>query len=117
MDAFEEWRAYLKRSKYPVEVYLDHKNLSYFTTTKKLNRQQVQWAELPASYNFQIHYQKGSKNGLADALSQRSNLLTKDTQEQLLLTGNGIRLILDKPEVARPQNINVLEQQQVPKEH
>ena len=41
VDAFEEWKAYLEGSKYPVEVYLDHKNLSYFTTTKKLNQQQV----------------------------------------------------------------------------
>ena len=41
VDAFEEWRAYLEGSKYPVEVYSDHKNLSYFTTTKKLNGQQV----------------------------------------------------------------------------
>ena len=41
VDAFEEWRAYLEGSKYPVEVYLDHENLSYFTTRKKLNRQQV----------------------------------------------------------------------------
>ena len=37
VDAFEKWRAYLEESKYPVEVYLDHQNLSYFTTTKKLN--------------------------------------------------------------------------------
>ena len=28
VDAFEEWRAYLEGSKYPVEIYLDHKNLS-----------------------------------------------------------------------------------------
>ena len=63
MNAFEEWRAYLEGSKYPVEVYLDHKNLLYLTMTKELNRQQVWWAELLASYNFQIHYQKGSENG------------------------------------------------------
>ena len=52
VDAFEEWRAYLEGSKYPVKVYLDHKNQSYFTTKKKLNQQQVQWAKLLASYNF-----------------------------------------------------------------
>ena len=63
VDAFEEWRAYLEGSKHPIMVYSDHKNLSYFTTTKKLNRQQVRWAELLASYNFQIHYRKGSGNG------------------------------------------------------
>ena len=37
VDTFEEWRAYLKRSIHPIVVYLDYKNLSYFTTTKKLN--------------------------------------------------------------------------------
>ena len=79
VDAFEEWRAYLKGSRHPIVVYSDHKNLSYFTTTKKLNQQQVRWAELLASFNFQIHYWKGSKNGRADALSQRSDLPTEET--------------------------------------
>ena len=69
VDAFEEWRAYLEGSRHPIVVYSDHKNLSYFTITKKLNRQQVRWAKLLASYNFQIHYRKGSENGRADALS------------------------------------------------
>ena len=63
VNAFEEWRAYLEGSRHPIVVYSDHKNLSYFTTTKKLNRQQVRWAELLASYNFQIHYRKRSENG------------------------------------------------------
>ena len=52
VDAFEKWRAYLEGSRHPIMVYSNHKNLSYFTTTKKLNRRQVRWAELLASYNF-----------------------------------------------------------------
>jgi hypothetical protein len=71
--AFQDWRVYLEGSKYPIKVLTDHKNLTYFTTTKVLNRRQVRWAELLASYNFQIHYQKGSENGRADALSRRSD--------------------------------------------
>jgi hypothetical protein len=71
--AFQEWRVYLEGSKYQVKVLTDHKNLTYFTTTKVLNRRQVRWAELLASYNFQIHYQKGSENGRADALSRRAD--------------------------------------------
>ena len=100
VDAFEEWRAYLEGSRHPIVVYSDHKNLSYFTTTKKLNRQQVRWAELLASYKFQIHYWKGLENGRADALSQRSDLTTEETQERSLFTGKGKTLVLDKPEVA-----------------
>ena len=56
VDVFEEWQAYLEGSRHLIVVYSDHKNLSYFTTTKKLNRRQVRWAELLASYNFLIHY-------------------------------------------------------------
>ena len=41
VDAFEKWQAYLERSRHSIMVYSDHKNLSYFTTTKKLNRRQV----------------------------------------------------------------------------
>ena len=69
VDAFEEWQAYLEGSSHLIMVHLDHKNLSYFTTTKKLNRRQIKWTELLASYNFQIHYRKESENGRADALS------------------------------------------------
>ena len=114
VDAFEEWRAYLKGSRYPIVVYSDHKNLSYFTTTMKLNRQQVGWAELFDSYNFQIHYQKGSENGRADALSQRSDLTTKETQKRSLFTGKGKTLVFDKPEVATLHQDNTSRQSHVP---
>jgi RNase H-like domain found in reverse transcriptase/Reverse transcriptase (RNA-dependent DNA polymerase)/Integrase zinc binding domain/Chromo (CHRromatin Organisation MOdifier) domain len=71
--AFQEWRVYLEGPKYEVKVFTDHKNLTWFTTTKVLNRRQVRWAETLASYNFSIHYQKGSENGRADALSRRAD--------------------------------------------
>ena len=35
VDAFEKWRAYLEELRHPIVVHSDHKNLSYFTTTKK----------------------------------------------------------------------------------
>ena len=95
-------------------TYSNHKNLSYFTTTKKLNRRQVRWAELPASYNFQIHYWKGSENGRADALSQRSDLTTEEIQEWSLFTGKGKTLVLDKPEVATLYQANASRRKHVP---
>ena len=95
-------------------VYSDHKNLSYFTTTKKLNQQQVRWAELFASYNFQIHYRKGSENGQADALSRRSDLTTEETQERSLFTEKGKTLVLDKSEVTTLHQDNTSRQRHVP---
>jgi hypothetical protein len=71
--AFEQWRVYLEGPAYPVQVWTDHKNLIYFTTTKVLNRRQVRWAETLAAYNFTIAYRKGSENARADALSRRTD--------------------------------------------
>ena len=34
VEAFKEWRVYLEGPKYPVQVFTDHKNLLYWTTTK-----------------------------------------------------------------------------------
>jgi len=34
----EEWRHFLKGARHPVEIWMDHKNLEYFMTAKKLNR-------------------------------------------------------------------------------
>ena len=41
INAFKEWQADLEKLIHLIVVYSNHKNLSYFTTTKKLNRQQV----------------------------------------------------------------------------
>jgi hypothetical protein len=41
VTAFQKWRVYLKKSKYQIKVLTNYKNLTYFTTTKALNRKQV----------------------------------------------------------------------------
>ena len=69
VEAFKQWKTYLKGSKDPVQIYTDHKNLIYFTTIKILNQRQVQWSEELSNFNFEIHYQKGSENAKADTLS------------------------------------------------
>jgi hypothetical protein len=54
-----------------VQVFMDHKNLEYFMTTKVLNRRQACWAQELASVDFKIFYRKGTSNGKPDALSRR----------------------------------------------
>ena len=39
--AFEQWTAELESSDQPVQVITNHKNLEYFTTTKRLNPRQA----------------------------------------------------------------------------
>ena len=86
VDAFKHWRVYLEGPRHQVTVFIDHKNLIYFTTTKVLNRRQVRWSEELSAYNFKIHYRKGTENTRADALSRRTDYL-KDipkTKESIL---------------------------------
>lgn len=75
ITAFQQWRVYLEGPKHQVTVLTDHKNLTYFTSTKVLNRRQVRWAEELAKFNYRIAYQKGSENNRADALSRRSDYI------------------------------------------
>ena len=69
--AFKTWRVYLEGAKHTVIVKSDHKNLTFFTTTKELTRRQARWAEVLSQYNFKIIHCKGNENGRADALSRR----------------------------------------------
>jgi len=37
IHALEEWRHFLEGAWHPIEIWMDHKNLEYFMTAKKLN--------------------------------------------------------------------------------
>src|SRR3984893_925381 len=44
--AFKQWRAYLEGARYEIQVFSNHNNLRYFTTTKQLSCRQAHWAEI-----------------------------------------------------------------------
>src|SRR5260370_37846616 len=48
----------------------DHKNLEYFTTTKKLTQRQVHWSEYLSQFNTRINFQLGRLGTKPDALTQ-----------------------------------------------
>jgi len=72
VDAFKHWRRYCEGATHQVQVFSDHQNLEYFTTTKLLNRRQASWAQELAGVDFRIYYRPGTQNGKPDALSRRS---------------------------------------------
>src|SRR5947209_6470903 len=79
VDSLEQWEANLIGLKF--EVWTDHQNLTTFTTTKKLNRRQVRWAEMMAAFDFKIYHRPGTLNGAADALSRKSELRDEERIE------------------------------------
>jgi len=72
VDAFKHWRRYFEGATNQVQVFSDHQNLEYFTTTKILNRRQARWAQKLAGINFCIYYRPGNRNRKPDALSRRA---------------------------------------------
>jgi len=71
VDAFKHWRRYSEGAAHQIQVFSDHQNLEYFTTTKVLNRRQARWAQELAGIDFRIYYRPGMQNGKPDALSRR----------------------------------------------
>ena len=88
IQALEEWRHFLEGAKHQFEIWMDHKNLEYFMTAKKLNQRQARWSLLLARFNFLLHHRPGKTMGKSDVLSQRSDhgLGTEDNQNLTLLT-------------------------------
>jgi len=75
IDAFKHWRWYCEGATNQVQVFSDHQNLEYFTTTKILNRCQVWWVQELSGIDFRIYYQPGNRKGKPDALSMCSEYL------------------------------------------
>jgi hypothetical protein len=77
--AFKQWRHYLEGAREVIDVFTDHKNLEYFTTTKVLSRRQARWSEYLSAFNLLIHFRPGKLGGKPDALTRRWDVYGRDT--------------------------------------
>ena len=81
VKGLQNWRHWLERTKLPIQILTNHKNLEYFTKPRVLNRRQMHWLELLTHYNYEIHYRPGDKNCTANALSRRAELRPLDGED------------------------------------
>jgi len=70
VQAFQEWKRYMRGSPKPVQVLTDHKNLVTFLTTKELSERQARWIQELSQYNFKIEYRPRKERGKPDALTR-----------------------------------------------
>lgn len=101
IEAFKIWRPYIEGAQLPVDVFCDHNNLRYFSSSKVLSRRQTRWSQFLNAYNYVLHYRPGYLNGKPDALSRRPDFLkggkAAEAAPQVVLAPhrfalNGIRL-------------------------
>jgi len=102
VDAFKHWRRYCEGATHQVQVYSDHQNLEYFTTTKVLNHRQAWWAQELAGIDFRIYYRPGSSNGKLDTLSRRSEYCPEKGGSE----NKPITTVLKREHFARQQTLD-----------
>src|SRR5260221_13978302 len=74
---FKSWHHYLEGLAKTINTVTDHKNLEYFTTTKKLTRWQARWSEFLSQFNLSIHFRPGRLGAKPDALTQRPDVYSE----------------------------------------
>lgn len=72
--SFEEWRHLLEGSPHTVQVFSDHKNLTFFRTPQKLNRRQARWHLFLSQFDMELHHIPGPKMIQSDTLSRLHHL-------------------------------------------
>jgi hypothetical protein len=71
----EVWQHYLWPKEFIIQS--DHEALKFLKSQSNLNKQHAKWVEFIESFPYIIKYTKGKDNVVADALSQKSMLLTQ----------------------------------------
>jgi len=84
IESFKKWRHYLEGVADPVEVYTDHRNLTYFSETKTLSRRLAGWSEFLSQFNFMIKFRPGRLGKKLDALTRRWDVYEDDPSKKNL---------------------------------
>ena len=71
IEAFKKWQHYLEGVAIPVEVYMDHKNLTYFLETKTLSQCLARWLEFLSQFNLSIKFWPERLGKKPDVLTRR----------------------------------------------
>ena len=78
IESFKKWRHYLEGVATPVEVYTDHRNLTYFSETKTLSQRLARWSEFLSQFNLSIKFWLGRLGKKPDALTWRWDIYEDD---------------------------------------
>ncbi|KAJ8354748.1 hypothetical protein SKAU_G00223150 [Synaphobranchus kaupii] len=83
--ALEEWRHWLEGAGNPFIVLMDHHNLLYIKSAKRLNARRARWSLFFTRFNFSVTFRPGSRNIKVDALSRMFSPLSSPADPEPIL--------------------------------
>jgi len=83
IQCLKEWDAEL-RSVSSFQICMNHKNLKYFMTVKKLTEWQMRWSLILSQYNFFILYLLSKQNEKTDALLRQKQNVSMNLSDNRL---------------------------------
>ena len=103
IQALETWRHVLEESSHPITIFSDHKNLTYWKHTQKLNRRQARWSLYLSRFNLQLIHVPGSRMIQSDALSRRPDHIPEndDDNENIVILPDNLFINLINVELAK----------------
>ena len=75
--AFKNWQHFLDSSAKVIDTVTDHKNLEYFTSSKKLLHCQARWAKFLGQFNMKVQFRLGRLGSKLDMLTHRWDVYTE----------------------------------------
>jgi len=105
--AFKHWRHYLVGSPHTIEVFSDHKNLSYFSSMHILKQRHARWNEMLSEFDFILCYRPGKSNIPADALSRQESFEKPTEHESFNLKFEKLNEIADN-EITEERKLEIL---------
>src|SRR5258707_6478237 len=76
-EAFKNWQHFLEGSAKVINTVTDHKNLEYFTSSKKLLHHQARWADFLGQFNMKVQFRPGRLGSKPDTLTHRWDVYTE----------------------------------------
>src|SRR5258708_6663389 len=99
-EAFKSWHHYLEGLAKTINTVTDHKNLEYFTTTKKLTRWQARWSEFLSQINLSICFQPCRVGAKPDTVTWRPDIYSESAVTDCNRQPVRTRQQLERPHLA-----------------
>ena len=81
-----------------IDMVTDHKNLEYFTSSKKLSRHQARWAKFLGQFNMKVRFRPGRLGSKLDVLTHRWDVYMEGNNPEPTVTN--IRLVFTIEQLA-----------------